>query len=740
MKFSKKTFCELICELPGAAQEFTAISTTIPMLKRTEEEEEDSSLTPVSSVWAGVAALTVWSVSCISWIYEEPPASSEAEGAGNFNYHYEHSHFGHRRLQGDIGKKASTQGDMGVDVESDGAIALIEEEKQIRILSEHPDQDRAPEFPDIKEEVSGEEGEDSEDQGDIEEEEASSSPGDDSKGSDLDWWESWTRGNAMPLEHQYYSDDSVSEDTDHCVESEETIGTNMGQHDQFYANVSSMSSIRSKQFLLTLAHDPTLIDALSAGLQRFEAEQAVDMKKIQKDSQDRAEENIAKVLNTMEDIERSGSKFEGSKFETKCFEEVREKLVWQSTPLAMAAVQAHRILRPWLLKNKAFLNEDQKKVGHYILDAVMLLCRAECSEATDRKEFLQVAAVAHGGELDRQDRAQLLSSYHKDSFNKKNGFMSNSCILTLQRGTKRRRWKSNEKREEMEAEGEEQEKPPPGPGVSSGAEEKREEMEEEVLEEEEEKPPPGVSSGAEEQMSSGNFQKDRSPAQKNSTPSLPVNEEQQWYYPCTQYSGSGESGESASSKLEDEEGKKEGEVLAEEAEVLEGKKNIFLVQKKTKKLFLGGISHATTTEHLHHHFSKIGKVIECIVKFTQEGRSRRFGFVTLDRAAARKCLVETQIIDGCTIEVKEALPPWNPKLNSSQNSGISPWTHARLGLHSGWNSGQNSMGSESDMWGSQWFNNEDYKFMSWTRGALVIPITYFFNELKEAEECWVDSR
>ena len=81
-------FGELVCELLGAAQEFTAISTTISMLKRTEEE--DTSLTLVSSVWAGVLGY------CISWIYEEPPASSEAEGAGNSNH--EHPHFGQKTV------------------------------------------------------------------------------------------------------------------------------------------------------------------------------------------------------------------------------------------------------------------------------------------------------------------------------------------------------------------------------------------------------------------------------------------------------------------------------------------------------------------------------------------------------------------------------------------------------------------------------------------------------------------
>ena len=96
-----------------------------------------------------------------------------------------------------------------------------------------------------------------------------------------------------------------------------------------------------------------------------------------------------------------------------------------------------------------------------------------------------------------------------------------------------------------------------------------------------------------------------------------------------------------------------------------------------------------------------------MVKCTQDGHPRRFGFVTLDTAAALKCLYhKTQTINGCTVEVKAALPPWSKKLKSSwkefnSDRGYSGWNSS---WNSGWSSGQNSMGS--DVGGSQWFNKD----------------------------------
>ena len=116
-----------------------------------------------------------------------------------------------------------------------------------------------------------------------------------------------------------------------------------------------------------------------------------DMEEFRKGSKERADENIMQVSDLMEKLE---SKFQ----QTKCFEEVPEKLACQSTPLdMMAAVQAHQILRTWLLQNKTSLSKNERKVGHHIGDAVMLLCCAECSKLMDRKEFLQVADAAYNG-------------------------------------------------------------------------------------------------------------------------------------------------------------------------------------------------------------------------------------------------------------------------------------------------------------------------------------------------------
>ena len=80
--------------------------------------------------------------------------------------------------------------------------------------------------------------------------------------------------------------------------------------------------------------------------------------------------------------------------------------------------------------------------------------------------------------------------------------------------------------------------------------------------------------------------------------------------------------------------------------------------------------------------------------------SRGFGYVTLDAAAASKCLTEKQIIDGRTIDVKVAVPPYW-KSNSS-------WKNHYWKSNSSWES-DSSWNS-----GSHWFNEGHVQHMSWT--------------------------
>eukprot|EP00929_Paragymnodinium_shiwhaense_P021096 TRINITY_DN1384_c0_g2_i1.p1 TRINITY_DN1384_c0_g2~~TRINITY_DN1384_c0_g2_i1.p1 ORF type:complete len:440 (-),score=132.36 TRINITY_DN1384_c0_g2_i1:179-1498(-) len=75
------------------------------------------------------------------------------------------------------------------------------------------------------------------------------------------------------------------------------------------------------------------------------------------------------------------------------------------------------------------------------------------------------------------------------------------------------------------------------------------------------------------------------------------------------------------------------------------------------KLFIGGLSQNTTTKVLRTHFSEFGRVLDCVAMFNQDGRSRSFGYVTLDSvAAAERCVADPQVIDGRVVDVKLAVP------------------------------------------------------------------------------------
>jgi len=75
------------------------------------------------------------------------------------------------------------------------------------------------------------------------------------------------------------------------------------------------------------------------------------------------------------------------------------------------------------------------------------------------------------------------------------------------------------------------------------------------------------------------------------------------------------------------------------------------------KLFIGGISRRTTTKQLRDHFLKFGRVLDCVAMRTPDGRSRGFGYVTLDSpAAAERSLAEPQMIDDRIVDLKLAVP------------------------------------------------------------------------------------
>lgn len=75
------------------------------------------------------------------------------------------------------------------------------------------------------------------------------------------------------------------------------------------------------------------------------------------------------------------------------------------------------------------------------------------------------------------------------------------------------------------------------------------------------------------------------------------------------------------------------------------------------KLFIGGITRGTTTQQLRDHFERYGRVLDCVAMREKDGRSRGFGYVTLDsQLAAECCLSEPQVIDGRVVDLKRAVP------------------------------------------------------------------------------------
>eukprot|EP00930_Biecheleria_cincta_P021750 TRINITY_DN16020_c0_g1_i1.p1 TRINITY_DN16020_c0_g1~~TRINITY_DN16020_c0_g1_i1.p1 ORF type:complete len:472 (+),score=77.76 TRINITY_DN16020_c0_g1_i1:68-1417(+) len=85
------------------------------------------------------------------------------------------------------------------------------------------------------------------------------------------------------------------------------------------------------------------------------------------------------------------------------------------------------------------------------------------------------------------------------------------------------------------------------------------------------------------------------------------------------------------------------------------------------KLFVGGISSQTSTEALHQHFAKYGRVVDAVV-MSKNGRARGFGFVTFEStASAVAVLSEAQWLDGRLVDVKRAVPGERTQERSSSN-------------------------------------------------------------------------
>lgn len=79
-----------------------------------------------------------------------------------------------------------------------------------------------------------------------------------------------------------------------------------------------------------------------------------------------------------------------------------------------------------------------------------------------------------------------------------------------------------------------------------------------------------------------------------------------------------------------------------------------------RKIFIGGLAHKTTTQHLRDYFGRFGAIVDAVVLRWPDGRSRGFGYVTLaDGAAVSAVLNENHQLSGREVDVKRAVPGTN---------------------------------------------------------------------------------
>lgn len=79
-----------------------------------------------------------------------------------------------------------------------------------------------------------------------------------------------------------------------------------------------------------------------------------------------------------------------------------------------------------------------------------------------------------------------------------------------------------------------------------------------------------------------------------------------------------------------------------------------------RKIFIGGLAHKTTTQHLRDHFASFGGIVDAVVLRWPDGRSRGFGYVTFsDVAAANAVLKQTHTLGSREVDVKRAVPGTN---------------------------------------------------------------------------------
>lgn len=83
-------------------------------------------------------------------------------------------------------------------------------------------------------------------------------------------------------------------------------------------------------------------------------------------------------------------------------------------------------------------------------------------------------------------------------------------------------------------------------------------------------------------------------------------------------------------------------------------------QTHPRKIFVGGLAHKTSTQHLRDHFGRFGNIVDAVVLRWPDGRSRGFGYVTFcEVASAAAAMLETHQVGGRKVDVKRAVPGTN---------------------------------------------------------------------------------
>jgi RNA recognition motif-containing protein len=79
-----------------------------------------------------------------------------------------------------------------------------------------------------------------------------------------------------------------------------------------------------------------------------------------------------------------------------------------------------------------------------------------------------------------------------------------------------------------------------------------------------------------------------------------------------------------------------------------------------RKIFVGGLAHRTSTQHLREYFGRYGAIVDAVVLRWPDGRSRGFGYVTFaDASAADSALQERHSLSDREVDVKRAVPGTN---------------------------------------------------------------------------------